>query len=235
MAPIYGVSWSADGRSLYVTGGNGKGLNGIFRIDAQTGDASNLFKSTPQLYFAHAEELAQGNIFIVHRHEVGKKTQQLVVHNLKSGQERVLFQVAEPANVSGFAVSPDGRQVAFTTGGEPGGISDLRVVSVAGGDTRTLFHLKAPKELAREGALAWTRDGKYIVFGEGTTLWTQRKDEVYEISAQGGEPRDLGLSMLAIQRMHIHPDGHRLLFESDGHSAEVWGIHNILPPLRASR
>jgi Tol biopolymer transport system component len=235
VAPISGVSWSADGRSLYVTGGNGKGLYGIFRIDAQTADASILFKSTPQLSFAHAEELAQGNIFVVHRHEVGKKTQQLVAHNLKSGQERVLFQVAEPANVSGFAVSPDGRQVAFTTGGEPGGVSDLRVVPVAGGDARVLFHLKAPKELAHSGALAWTRDGKYIVFGKGTTLWTQRKVELYEISAEGGEPRDLELSMPAVQRLHIHPDGHRLLFESDGHSAEVWAIRNILPALKASR
>lgn len=235
VAPIFGVSWSADGRSLYVTGDNGKGLGGIFRIDAQTGDASILFKPTPQLSFEHTEELAQGNIFVVHQSEGGKKTHQLVVHNLKSGQERVLFQVAEPAGIGGFAVSPDGRQVAFTTGGEPGGVSDLRVVPMAGGDTRVLFHLKSPEALAGMGSLAWTRDGKYIVFGKGTTLWTQRKVELYEISAQGGEPRDLGLSMPAIQRLHIHPDGHRLLFESDGHSAEVWVIHNVLSTLKASR
>jgi Tol biopolymer transport system component len=230
-----GISWSADGRSVYVTGTNGKRLHGVYRIDAQTGDASILFRSTPQLGFSHAEELTQGNVFVLRRQELGKNIRQLVTRNLKSGQEQVLFHLAEPADISGFAVSPDGRQVAFTTTDEPGSISELRVVPVAGGNARLLYQLKPPKVVEHHGAVAWTRDGKYIVFGERSGLWSQRNVEFYEISAQGGQPRDLGLSMPSVQRLHIHPDGHRLLFESDRNSAEVWVIHNILPALKASR
>jgi Tol biopolymer transport system component len=235
MAWIIGVSWSADGRSLYVTGRTSNGLGGIFKIDARTGDATILFKSTPQLGFAHTEELAQGNMFVVHRDEVGKKIQQLVVQNLQSGRERDLFHLADHAAISGFKISPDGRQVALTTDGEPGGISTLRTIPVAGGEVHVLVQLKAPEELEPIGSLAWTPDGSYIIFGKGSTLWSRRKVEFYEISAQGGQPRDLGLSMPTVRRFHVHPDGHRLLFESDGHSAEVWVIHNILPTLKASR
>ena len=235
VAPAFGLRWSSDGRSFYVAGMDEGGPD-IFRVDGQTGDASSLFGSHHEPgWAAGVEELPQADSFILLRHEYQKQAdEELVFRNNGTGQERVLFHLARPAWINGFAVSVDGRQVAFTTANEPGDSSTLRLVPVSGGDARVLLQSKSP-ELFENGSLAWTRDGSQIVFVETDGRLTHAKSELMEISANGGEPRDLGLSLPRMRRIGIHPDGHRIVFQTHSITGEVWVIRNLFAKAANSR
>ena len=236
--PIGGLCWSADGRSLYFVERDTKGGTGVFRIDAQTGNASILLKSTPEGTIGPVAELPGGNALVFLELAKKKNTtqlaSQLVVRNLQSGEDRVL--VPDPPGVTwSFAISPDGARAAFTTAAEPGGTSTLRVVPVAGGVDQILLRLKAPETLDGGGTLAWTRDGAYIVFAKGSTITKRQQGELWEINAQGGEPRNLGLSMARIRQISIHPDGHHIVFGAGSYSGEIWTVGNLLPALKAAK
>lgn len=235
MAWYFGVRWSADGRALFFTGTSANGMQGIFRVNVQTGKTSLLFKNTPAMGVPGAAELPTGNAFVLHRYDLAKKTQELVFDNLQSGQERILFHIADPVLITGFSISPGGREVAFTTDAEPGGTSVLRIVPVAGGEARTLVRLKAPNLLMHASGLAWTPDGSHILFLKASTLLAHPKTQLWEVSTQGGEPRNLGLAMSRIRHVHIHPDGHQIVFESDMSREEIWAIPDFLRLSMASR
>lgn len=239
MFPGYGVRWSCDGRSLEVNGIEEDGGRGVFKVDAETGDTSLLLKASPGTVGVNSEELPGGSSLVAlwHEHTKEGEVSKMVVHNLQTGLERELVSVLSPPVLAWFSLSPDSSQVAFTTVNEPGGTSMLRVVPVAGGEARNLLQLRSPEIFLFSGGPAWTPDGRYIVFAKATTLSGQGKIELWEISAQGGAPRSLGLSMANIQFRgnSIHPDGHRLVFDAGANEDEVWEIQNFLPALKASR
>jgi Tol biopolymer transport system component len=226
--PALRASWSANGLAFYVAGADKSGRMGIFRVDGQTGDASSLFGNDHDFEWARRiEELPLVNSFVLQRQDHGKQTDaELILRKRDTGQERVLFHIAHPAKIFGFAVSTDGQQVAFITGDEPGGTSALRVIPVAGGDARVLFRSNAP-QLFQSDSLAWTRDDSQIVFVKTDGRLTHDKSELMEIGANGGEPRDLGLSMPRMARVGIHPDGHRIVFQTHSITGEVWVIRNL--------
>lgn len=235
MGPPFGLRWSADGRAFYVVGPDKAGQPGIYTVNVQTGKASRLFGNNHEFRWAqNVEDLPDGKSFVLLRDNFQMQSDaKLILRNKSTGQERVLFHIARPASISGFAVSPDGQQVAVTTWGSSGGTSALRVVPVAGGDARVLLQPKAPKGFAG-GTLAWTPDGSHLVYVEVTES-PHPKSELMEISTQGGEPLGLGLSFPIMKHLGIAPDGHRIVFQTHTVTAEVWVIRNFLPTLKASR
>ena len=61
---------------------------------------------------------------------------------------------------------------------------------------------------------------------------SERKCELMRISAEGGEPEKLGISMYGISYVSINPDGRKIAFSAKGQtpkSPEVWVMENFLP------
>ena len=110
-----------------------------------------------------------------------------------------------------LAISPDGREVVFSTG-DPG---PLRVVALAGGPSRTVAE-------SAYGA-AWSRDG-WIYFLSGAFV-------ISRVPSTGGEAEVL-MELSEGELFHAFPqplpDGNALLFQvfhaEDGSDAEVWAL-----------
>jgi Tol biopolymer transport system component/DNA-binding winged helix-turn-helix (wHTH) protein len=80
------------------------------------------------------------------------------------------------------AFSPDGRTLAFDRGSQ--GVTSIYTMPVAGGEGRRLI------SGSQYGwGLAWTADGRNIVFGRAS--WLGNSGWLWKISAQGGEPERL--------------------------------------------
>jgi Tol biopolymer transport system component/DNA-binding winged helix-turn-helix (wHTH) protein len=78
--------------------------------------------------------------------------------------------------------SPDGQMLAFNRGSQ--GVTSIYTMPVAGGDQRRLI------TGSQFGwGLAWTADGRDIVFGRAG--WLAKFGWLWKISARGGEPRRL--------------------------------------------
>jgi Tol biopolymer transport system component len=158
------------------------------------------------------------------------------IYNLDAEQERKLdLQLPAGAKgyVSGLALSPDGRQLAFIIAFDDG--YSLCIAPSAGGETREVLRLpvaETPRYPHRKSWLVWMPDGRHLLFprlkDEGIELW--------RISVEGGEAQNLGLTMKKIRDLSVHPDGSRIAFTGPGprSGAEVWVMENILSTTTAS-
>jgi Tol biopolymer transport system component len=106
-------------------------------------------------------------------------------------------QTVLPVSMISAAVSPDGKNVAFTHDENPQALS---IATIAGGNLRQIAQL--PKG-ARFGSLGWLPDGSAVIF-EGK----ERHIFLATISPNAGAPRDLGPWY---QGFSVSPDGSRIV------------------------
>lgn len=116
-------------------------------------------------------------------------------------------QVTQLKLVTSAAISPDGRQVAFTrslprTAAEdtmPGlrALSELYVVPVAGGEPRAI--VQGPLSASSP---QWSPDGSQLAF--------LHRGQVYAVPAAGGEPRALTNVATGVSFFRFSPDGRTL-------------------------
>ena len=96
---------------------------------------------------------------------------------------RVVPLTSYPGFQQGPALSPDGKQVAFTWDGEQGDNSDIYVKVVDAGSP-----LRLTTNPAFDGAAAWSPDGRYIAFCRSFPDHV----EIWSVPALGGPERKLG-------------------------------------------
>ena len=51
-------------------------------------------------------------------------------------------------------------------------------------------------------------------------------------SVEGGDPTPVGVTLVGLQDLSLHPDGRRLAFDVGREEAEVWVMENFLPELK---
>jgi Tol biopolymer transport system component len=83
---------------------------------------------------------------------------------------------------------------------------------------------------------AWTPDSRHIIYAR-TVQGEKRKFELWRISAEGGEPQNLGLVMEGLEPygLSVHPDGKRIAFTAGTGREEVWVLKDFLPVRRTAR
>ena len=122
-------------------------------------------------------------------------------------------------------LSPDGRQVAFVARDPTTGPAVLMLMRADGGEPRELFKSAEPNAIR---SIAWTPDGRYLLFA--------KRDELWRIPVEGGEPQELGIAMENLHEIRVHPDGRRIAFTArdarDG--GQVWVMENFLREVRGA-
>jgi tricorn protease len=105
----------------------------------------------------------------------------------REGGDARRLVVGDPGTASGPLFSPDGSLVAFT--GNFDANEDVYIVPAAGGEPRRLT-----THPATDVALAWTPDGKRILF-RSTRETYSRFEKLYTVSVDGGFPEEVPLPM----------------------------------------
>ena len=218
--PFSALRWFPDGRSLLFRGRDTKGRRGLYQIDVQTGDVTPVVHIKSAALVRAAALSPDGKTLF---YLMEAKATSLLMRDLGTGHEKVLYRA--DGYTSNLALSPDGRQLAFTTHDKVTRSVLLMVMSAAGGEPRELLRLQD-----RVTSLAWTPDRLEILFGRrGGTSLQEQTVELWRISAEGGEPQKLGLAMEGLRELRIHPDGKRIAFSAGESKAEIWVLENFLP------
>jgi Tol biopolymer transport system component len=232
-----GFRWSPDGHSLLPFAVDRGGHWDLFRVDVQTGKASVLIQPRqPGEGGCWSPRVTpDGKTLIYANGANGGRVGQFLAQDLETGQVRQIRDIT-PLDLSGLALSPDGRQIAFETQARGAEAPALKITSVAGGEPHVIYRLKNPAEFPRD-ALAWTPDGSHIVFGVRPGGWhpSRQRTELWEIAVDGGKAQKLDLSMEQITQLRISPAGHQIAFEAGTSSKEIDVMQNLLPALKASR
>ena len=241
-----GLRWSPDGRSILVKGKDNKGRWGLYELDAQTGAVTPIVQTTGA-GGSRPEYSPHGRAIFYWRGSRG--TTRIVARDLESGEESDLLRVVPPSYVGHLmVVSPDGQRLAFLMEDRDTQSMALKVMPAAGGEPRELLRVHRPDffNLGNYSALAWTPDGRALMFGKRTaasgTLEAAReggaKVELWRISAEGGAPQRVGLAMDRLSHLRFHPDGRRIVFDAVDarpENNEVWVMEHFLPELSATQ
>jgi Tol biopolymer transport system component len=176
-----------------------------------------------------------------YRHRDLKKGSSIRVRRLETGVDRELY--AAPTVTPNSApsmtlnLSPDGRHLALLSVDESTGSSSLSVLPTAGGNPREFLILKGPETIPTYGpfgSVAWTPDGRYLLFFKGRKADTGEVSnlELWRIRAAGGQPEKLlEVPVRNVNTLCVHPDGRRIAFagEVGQQRSEVWVMENFLP------
>jgi Tol biopolymer transport system component len=166
-------SWSPDGREIFFSSDrHGGGRPDLYRVELE-GRTVRRVSTTPDSRMVFPTLSPDGRSFAyIHGAE-----QSLWVHDIASGQARMVAEQAYASNVGKPSWSPDGRRIALadiqrSNSRYREGRNLIRVVDVATGEWR--FHEPGPLPdmLSErfEAGPAWSPDGAWMAFVMNSTL-----------------------------------------------------------------
>lgn len=217
-AHLRNLRWSPDGRSILC----GVHASGLQLIDIQTGDVTPIVQPGRGGIRDHVWVPDGKAIFI-------SRWKHIMLCDLETGREREFYRDNE-LGFPGLAISPDGQQLAFI------GQKVLKVMPTTGGQPRVLLRLQGTEVFVcppARHALAWTPDGRHLLFGkvklpddakEQRPLRTSQ--ELWRIPAEGGKPQKL-LTM-PVGHLSVHPDGQRIASSGGWRQGEIWVMESFL-------
>ena len=117
-------------------------------------------------------------------------------------------------------------------GDQEDGADVLAIVPVGGGEAKELLRVAPPNALPPWGGLAWTPDGKHILFTQTTGDPTQQPFEARRTPVAGGAAQKTGIAMQGLRHLRVHPDGERIVFGAGQVQDETWVLENFLRTLK---
>jgi Tol biopolymer transport system component len=230
------TSWSSNGRWILLSAFDRKGGQGLYRVDVTSGAVTPFVRSRPGEFRFQPRWSADGKqVYFIHV-QTQLKRHDLAVRDFESGRETELVRAERPSFIRQFALSPDGRHVAFTWEADGQKKGCLKVIPATGGEPRELFC--TDESLIFYETVRWTPDGRYILFGQkghSDDLAHHQTVELWRIPAEGGQPQKLGLAADLLRFLAVHPDGRRVAFTAGQSAAEVWVMENFLPAAGSSK
>jgi len=230
---LAGLRWAPDGKSIYLAAWDDQGM-GIYQADTQTGRMIPIVRDEgPQRIHSHNVSPDGKTLIYVRRYKVEpKEPYRILSRDLTTGEEKELYSGNAENGRLRVALSPDGERLAVINMDKK---KTLRLIPTRGGEPRDLLKYEDAHSFT---CLEWTADGKYIVFARMQSAKDSPRLSLWRISADGGEPQELGLGMANFESLSVHPDGVNLAFSSLGStmkSPSVWVMENFLPPLKIAK
>ncbi|MGZ6371613.1 MAG: TolB family protein, partial [Bdellovibrionota bacterium] len=222
--------WLHDGSAIVEGISHGGGTASLqYRVDLKTGEFKPLSDQPAGL------STADQTVYVV-RHDpngAGDASDHIVEMNIVTGKERQILNLpAAPGatSLSVVSLSPDGRTLAIRRHDSRVGVAGkthFARVGVEGTGYRELYTMD---RLVAGDQLAWTPDGRGIVFDQ------RHEDgfQIMRIPAEGGAPEFTGLEVkdFTMQNLHFSPNGSRITFSSVQRGSQVWVLDNVLSALK---
>ena len=225
--------WARDGSFLVVNAIDKKGREGIYRIDAQSGEAAPLVIREPGQGSVSARAWSpDGRTLYISRSDMKSQEEVMLARDMQSGKERE-FARRKGGWGRGRSISPDGRFLAVGAQDMSKSSTALLLIPVEGGEPRELLRASAPESLIGS-FVAWAPDGKSLLFMKDKGNGAPR--ELWRIAADGGAPRKVGLNVDWAPSLGIpggvsasfHPDGRQVAFVMGEPKLEIWALENFL-------
>jgi Tol biopolymer transport system component/DNA-binding winged helix-turn-helix (wHTH) protein len=208
--------WSPDGRQVAFFRTSHEGV-AIYVIPAFGGTEHRIYSGPAGFFHRALDWSPDAKVLAFTETGADKAHSWIALLSLADSTTRPLTSPPSQSFDYGPAFSPDGATVAFVRGSVAGVVSDLHVVSTAGGLPRRLTHdntwLWPPP--------TWTPDGRDIVFSSARgglfRLW--------RISASGGTPWPAAGAGVNAISPSISPKGNQLVYQQVRHDARsIWRL-----------
>jgi len=242
-------TWSADGHFVFLKGFDTDGTrSGLYRVSADTGAVDPILaagsdvlpKADPSKTSASLDGWSPdaGVVYkaISHRDEGGQLGQvSLVEHRIAEHAERELFRSSKPAELVRFAVSRDGKWLAFGLMEAVPPKRTLVILPSAGGDARTI-HEFAPDSSGGWG-FAWSADGRSLLVADWGFRYGRESvpAECWLFDMATGAMKTLAPPDASVTHITLSPNGREIAYavRSREKDVSVWVMENFLPKPKA--
>jgi Tol biopolymer transport system component len=222
------AEWFPDGRSVLVVSNEAQlSAHGYYRVDLNSGKSELLHRPADiSRGPIHPELSADGKSIFYIDSDGPVKLARLMRFDIAARREMELKHAMADQSFTSIAVSPDGAQVAFLESDNRAESTAVRIMPSAGGESREVFRASPWSGNVRFGVLAWTPDGKNLLFVRPAA----NAQELWSVPAAGGEARKTGISMSGIKSPAMQPGSNRLAFSTfKAGIPEIWALENFLP------
>ncbi|MGB7294033.1 MAG: tetratricopeptide repeat protein [Candidatus Aminicenantales bacterium] len=215
--------WAPDGRAISVEGDDQDDRKGIYRVDVETGGIVPIVLIDEALEVYSHRWSKDGKLMYYSTGDKAGKTGSIFVHDFETGRDERLS--GSPSDANWFDISPDGKWLVLINRAEK---RIIKIMPTSGGEPRDIYSFTEARN--RPINPAWSADGRSVYFSKlrlPEALW-----DLYRVSADGGEPQKIDLTMAGLRHFSVHPDGQRIAFSSMGANPEqsqVWVMENFLP------
>lgn len=222
--------WSPDGKYLTFGGSTGNQEFGIYRLNIKTNEINRIYLCGPNERLTGGAYGPDEKGYMA-RVKLDAGISQIVVRDLRSGEEQELFHSPRIERGIRTTLSPDAQWLCFSNAGW-GGIRTLNVMPATGGEVKEIWSFGEIESGTPGIHQVWSPDGAYIIFS-APDLSDMRIWNVWRIAVEGGKPEKIGLEgSWGIFNLTITPDGRKLAFASRGGAStdsELWVLENFLP------
>lgn len=227
---VGGPKWSPDGRDIIFFGMTENSDMGEYHINLNTAEIKTIYLCKADERLAAGVYGPDGKLFSA-RINMGAGISEIVMRDLRSGEEKQVFRYDRVERGIRVALSPDGKRLCFSNAGW-GGIRTLNIMPTSGGDIKEIWNFGEIESGTPGIHPIWSPDGKYILFS-APDLSDMRIWDVWRIPLEGGIPEKIGLQRSwGIFNLTITPDGRKLAFAGRGGASsdsELWVLENFLP------
>ena len=240
--------WSPDGKYLFLYGpslGPGSSQNnGIYRVDANTGESSLYLEDPPGDGSSVTAITANGKtIYKVHLERgetLYSDRKWLSRMDMDTKQEKELYRADKGAQLLFVALSDDDQWLGFLLSSQGGG-QKWCVMPALGGDVRILYE-KPPEEKEGGNSLFfWGPPGKGFLFRTVRFInGVASPTEIWHIAnLERAEPKLLELKIKNIYvppGLSFHPDCKTVAFQTNGeYISNCWILENFLPLIKSEK
>ncbi|HVR43657.1 MAG TPA: hypothetical protein VMS56_09455 [Thermoanaerobaculia bacterium] len=225
----FALSWSPDEKFFAVNGIDSANNRALYLVDAETGQAAAV---VPHPGPAIPRWSADGKVLYYPGRTDDRAT--IVAYHRTTEERRIVYETEAATSINALAVSRDGTQIVFREL-EPNYEKEdlLQIVPAEGGKAREILREPvgtANGNIAGNAGLAFTPDGKYVLFGRRQRVSPGSNGiELWRVSVEGGKSERLGLTMPNLNGISVHPDGRRLAFTGGEWVGELWVLESFLP------
>jgi Tol biopolymer transport system component len=236
-------AWAPDGKSLLVAARDQKGRQGVYSVDAQTGEAKLVYQPDPRLESRDFYVMPDGKSLLMVRGAITVQPAYVVVVDLASNRERKVFSAS---HIHSADVSPDGQFVALAMVTEEDARASripepnanrLVIAPIDGGEAREILHVPPEQEVT---AVVWTADQKHLLINirvGPSEAPLPESNQVWRIAAEGGKPEPVNLTLPPdrLRNLRFHPSGRKFALTVGSGSNEIWMMENFLPVQKAAK
>ncbi len=214
--------WATDGRSIYLKGLTSSDEFALLRIDAASGAVLWSWRGPGATFFPG--ELSRDG-----RSYLATENGRIVEIDLESGRAAAVPLPASAGKPLYVALSPDQRSIGFSTVATANE-TVVAVVSRQGGDPRVLVRATRPEFVSVQ---AWARDGTSLLFAKTRSVNGQNDGpaDLWRVHVADGRVEPVGVSMVGLREVRVHPDGGRIAFSAGWPTLELWVMENFLAAL----
>ncbi len=217
---------SPDGHRFAVTGADQNGKSGVFAIDSESGEVSQLVmnpvEDNPIDPSPNWSPDGKAIFYMVRSPE---KTDEFIIRrkDLTTGEEKDIYR---GMYIREMKISSDGTRFVYFRNDRPTKSFILGILDIQSGKELELWRFSGVDYPGGISGPIWAPDGKHVLVVAGSF---KQGNELWRFPATGGPGEKLYSSPESTWGFVMHPSGKRIVFTQSLINFELWVMENFLP------